>query len=270
MELKLNRHLTLVSKVKRYPVYMGIHNLFIFRKSGICIFGKNLSKKYNIEENLISAFFAAMRSFTKEVVGEKVKTVEMGPLKFIITKRDDYYYGLLCEKNENILILNDIVSKIHAIYMAEIKVHNIDKTVEHIRNIKFDKTIDKIIENILSTEYDIKKEEKIIREFKKFSNYDEVNGIILLTNKGRVIYSSLKSNKLIKLLDEVDFRVKSHDNAIVKMYYNYKSGEIIISENIDNLYFVIFLFSNKTRLGLADYYLNKAVRLIKMTLNDKL
>ena len=85
-----------------------------------------------------------------------------------------------------------------------------------------------------------------------------------------MIYSSLKSNKLIKLLNEVDFRVKSHDNAIVKMYYNYKSGEIIISENIDDLYFVIFLFSNETKLGLADYYLNKAVRLIKKTLNDKL
>jgi hypothetical protein len=199
-----------------------------------------------------------------------VKKIEMGPLKFTIIKREEYYYGLLCNKNENMLILDDIIEKIHAVYMAEIKLHHINKNVDYIKNLKFDKIIDKIIEKILSTEYDIEKEEKIIKRFKKFSNYDEINGIILLTNKGRVIYSSLKSNELIKLLNEVDFRVKSHNNAIVKMYYNYKSGDIIISENIDDLYFVILLFNNSISLGLADYYLNRAVRLIKTTLNDKI
>ena len=116
MEFKLKGHLKSISKIKRYPVYMGIHNLFIFRKSGICIFGKNFTQKYKVEENLISAFFTAIRSFTQEVVGEKVKTVEMGKLKFTIIKKEDYYYGLLYDKNENMLILNDIIKKIHAEY----------------------------------------------------------------------------------------------------------------------------------------------------------
>ena len=269
MEFKFKGHLKSVSKIKRYPVYMGIHNLFIFRKSGICIFGKNFTQRYKVEENLISAFFTAIRSFTQEVVGEKVKTVEMGKLKFTIIKKEEYYYGLLCNKNENMLILNDIIKKIHSEYMTQIQKHNIDKNVEHIKHIDFEEKIDGIIEDILSTEYDLKKEEKIIKEFKKISKYGDVNGMILLTNKGRVIFSSLKSIELTKLLNEVDFRIKSHNNAIVKMYYNYKSGDIILSENVNDLYFVILLFNNKTSIGLADYYLNKAVKLIKTTTNEK-
>jgi len=269
MELTLKEQSKLMSKIRRYPINMGIHNLFIFRKSGICIFGKNFTQRYKIEENLISAFFTAIRSFTQEVVGEKVKIIEMGHLKFAIIKRERYYYGFLCDKNENMLILNDITKKIHNEYITLIKRHNITKKIEHIKNINFDKKIDKIIEKILSTEYDIKKEEKIIDQFKKFSNHHEVNGTILLTNKGRVIFSSLKSNELTKLLNEVNFRIKSHNNSIVKMCYNYKSGDIILSENVNDLYFVIFLFNNKTSLGLADYYLNKAVQLIKTTINNR-
>ena len=269
MELKLKEQLKSVSKIRRYPVYIGIHNLFIFRKSGICIFGKNFTQRYKVEENLLSAFFTAIRSFTQEVVGEKVNTVEMGKLKFTIIKKEEYYYGLLCDKNENMLILDDLIKKIHREYMTQIANHKIDKNVEHIKNIDFEKKIDGIIEVILSTEYDIKKEEKIIREFKKISKNSDVNGTILLTNKGRVIFSSLKSNEITKLLNEVDFRINSHNNAIVKMYYNNKSGDVILSENVNDLYFVILLFDNKTSIGLADYYLNKAVKSIKMITKDK-
>ena len=48
----------IVSKIKRAPEKLNIHNLFIFNKSGICIYGLNLTNLYPIEqEQLISTFF---------------------------------------------------------------------------------------------------------------------------------------------------------------------------------------------------------------------
>ncbi|MFX1381502.1 MAG: hypothetical protein ACFFBP_03590 [Promethearchaeota archaeon] len=252
--------------MKRFPIDMGIHNLFIFKKSGICLFGKNFTNAYKMEDNLISAFFSAIRSFTQEVVGEKVKTVEMGGIKFTIINKDEYYYGILCNVSENLYIIEDIIEKIHQEYITQFNKQNLDKNLEHIRNPNFDRKIDEIIEKILSTEYDIKKEKMIIEEIKTISQYNEIKGIIFLTNKGRVIYSSLKGNDLRNLLNEVDFRIKIYNNTIIKMYYNSKNGDIILSEYVDDLYYIILLFDKKISFGFAEYYLNKAVKLIKSTL----
>ena len=72
-------HSALISKIKRAPEKSSIHNLFIFNKSGICIYGLNLTNLYPIEqEQLISSYFTALMSFTKELIGDKIKTVEMG------------------------------------------------------------------------------------------------------------------------------------------------------------------------------------------------
>ena len=58
---------------------MNIHNLFIFNKSCICIYGLNLTNLYPLEqEQIISSYFTALMSFTKELIGNKIKTVEMG------------------------------------------------------------------------------------------------------------------------------------------------------------------------------------------------
>ncbi len=72
-------HSAIVSRTERTPEKFKIHNLFIFNKSGICIYGLNLTNLYPIEqEQLISSYFTALMSFTKELIGDKIKTVEMG------------------------------------------------------------------------------------------------------------------------------------------------------------------------------------------------
>ena len=95
------------SKVKRLDENTTIHNLFIFNKSGICFYGKSFTDFYNMEKNLISPFLTALMSFSKEMIGKKFKTIDMGDIKLAIFEKKDIYYGILCDTIENVILLNE-------------------------------------------------------------------------------------------------------------------------------------------------------------------
>ena len=86
------------TKILRTLPKKTIHNLFIFNKSGLCLYGRNFDNKYHLtEKQFISSFFSAIMSFTKAIMKKKVKTIEMGNVKFVIIEKDVFYYCLLCE-----------------------------------------------------------------------------------------------------------------------------------------------------------------------------
>ena len=262
------KELSLISsKIKRSPEKMDIHNLFIFRNSGICLYSRNFTNYYDMEENLISSFFTALRSFTQEIVGKNIETIEMGNLKFTIIKKNKYLYGFLSDIEENVLLLEDIAEKINIQYLKYVKLHNVNTTMEYIYSKDFDRIIDETLENILSNEFDLRKEAIIIKYLKELNSNAEVEGVILLTDKGKVIFSSLRSYNVKKMLKEVDFRIKIHNNAILKMFYMTKNNDIIFSENINDLYFLILMFNFNTKFGISEYYLKKAVDYLKKTLD---
>ncbi|MFX1590366.1 MAG: hypothetical protein ACFFC1_19710, partial [Promethearchaeota archaeon] len=106
----------LISKIKRVSDKINIHNLFIFNKSGICIYGINFTNLYQIEqEQLISSYFTALMSFTKELIGDKVKTVEMGGgIKLVVFEKGNLFYSILCNSIVNLLLLEELISKMHS------------------------------------------------------------------------------------------------------------------------------------------------------------
>jgi len=138
--------------------------------------------------------------------------------------------------------------------------------MEYIYSKDFDQIIDVTLESILSNEFDLRKEAIILKYLKELNATADVEGVILLTNKGKVIFSSLRSYNVKKLLKEVDFRVKIHNNAILKMFYMTKNNDMIFSENINDLYFVILMFNFNTKFGISEHYLKKTVDYIKKTL----
>jgi hypothetical protein len=221
-----------------------------------------------MEENLIPPFFTALRAFTQEIVGKNIETIEMGNLKFTIIKKNNYLYGFLCNIEENVLLLEDIAEKINIQYLKYVKLHDINTTMECLYSKDFDLIVDETLEGILSNEFDLRKEAIIINYLKELNANAEVEGVILLTNKGKVIFSSLRSYNVRKLLKEVDFRVKIHNNAILKMFYMTKNNDIIFSENINDLYFIILMFNLNTKFGISEHYLKKTVDYIKKTLDD--
>ena len=255
------------SKITRTAFKTSIHNLFVFTKSGICLYGQNFTNFYEMENNLITSFFTAIMSFTKEVVGNKIKTIEMANVKFVIYHKNVFYYGLLCDSIENLMLLESIILKIDTLFVDYINKNNINIDCQHINDDILGQNIENIIKNIQSNEFDLAKEEKIIEFLRGFSLNDEIKGIILLTDKGKILFTSINKLNLSNLLKEVDFRVKICNNTILKLFYTSKDNELIFSEYVEDLYLIILIFDLDTKFGVAEFYLHKIVNYIKQILN---
>jgi len=146
-------------KIIRSPNRLSIHNLFIFNTSGICIYGRNFTNYYNMESNLITSFFTALASFTKEVIGNKFKTIEMGDVKFVIIQKNGFNYAILCDTIENIIFLENIISKINTHFVNYISKNNININIESVRDENLNGIIDSIIRDTNRNEFDLLKEE---------------------------------------------------------------------------------------------------------------
>ena len=262
----------IVSRVKRSTGKSSIHNLFIFNKSGICIYGLNLTNLYPLEqEQLISSYFTALMSFTKELIGNKIKVVEMGGnIKLLVFEKKNLYLSLLCDSNENNILLEDLILKIFKLFMEFVVKNQIKTDLEYISDIKLDYIIEDVINESFSSGFDLKKEELIVKRLKELNNNDEINGVILFSNRGKILYSSLDDTKLAHFLKEIEFRVKICNNTILKMFYTSKKGELIFSEYVNDLYIILLIFDSKVRFGIAEFYLQKIVKKIEAVLNDKI
>ncbi|MBY9011178.1 MAG: hypothetical protein KGD70_02270 [Candidatus Lokiarchaeota archaeon] len=259
----------LVSKIKRVPEKLNIHNLFIFNKSGICIYGLNLTNLYPIEqEQLISSYFTALMSFTKELIGDKIKTVEMGGgIKLVVFEKKSLYYSLLCSTIENLELLEAIISKINLKFLEYANKNKIRTDLEYVYDEQLNYLIEDIIREPFSSEFDLKKEAVITGFLNDFQRSADLSGAILLTNRGKVIFSSFNDTSLKRFLTEVDFRVKISNNSILKLFYTSKNNELIFSENIRDTYILILIFDTKIKFGMAEFYLQKAVKKIMDVLN---
>jgi len=252
----------LISKIKRNSDKLKLHNLFIFNKSGICIYGINFTKLYRIEqEQLISSYFTALNSFTKELIGDRIRTVEMGGgIKLVVFEKGKLYYSVLCDSIENMVLLDEIVLVVHSVFSKFVIKNNIKTDLEYVYDEDLNYLIEDAIKESLSREFDLEKEEMIITFLSEIAMNDEIHGIIFLTEKGDIIYSSLEN--IQKFLKEVDFRVKICNNSILKLFYTSKNKELIFSESLEDLYLVILIFDSKTRFGIAELYLHKVVKKI--------
>jgi hypothetical protein len=254
------------SKIKRISEVTRIHNFFIFNKSGICFYGKTFTSQFNIEKNLISPFITALMSFSKEMIGKNFQTIEMGDVKIVIFEKNDLYYGILCDSIEHITLLNEIISKINNQLLDYINTHRVNITAEIVYDNQLNKTIDIIVKEIFSKEYNLEKEKKVIAYLKDLTLNDNISGLILLTDKGKLLYSSLNRLDLKNFMKEVDFRVKIFNNSILKLFYTLKDRKFIFSEFINDLYLIILVFNSKVKFGVAEFILQKVVKNIKNSL----
>lgn len=259
----------IISKIKRFPEKLNFHQLLIFARSGICIYKLNISDSFPIqEEQLISSYFTALMSFTKELVGNKIKALEMGGnVKLVVFERKNLYYVLLCDSIENKSLIKELISRIHQEFLRYVVKNEIKTDLEFISDNVLDYTIKDVFDGILGKNFDVNKEESIFNYLKELKLNDDINGVIYLTDLGHVIYSSLKGTKLRKFLKEVEFRVKICNNSIIKLFYTSKDNELIFSEYIQDKYFIILIFDSKIKFGIAEFYLNKISRNILLLLN---
>jgi len=170
---------------------------------------------------------------------------------------------LLCDTLENEIMLEDIISKIHIQFMKYINRKKINIEHEYIFDANLTETVENVINDVLTNEFDLHKEDKIIDFINELSLNREIGGILLLTDKGKVIFSTLKKLSMKNFLKEVDFRVKICNNNILKLFYTSKDNELIFSEYVGDLYLVILVFDSTIKFGMAEYYLHKLVEYIR-------
>ncbi len=251
------------TKIRRSYDNTIIHNIFIFNRSGICFYGKYFTDYFTIEKNLVSPFITALMSFSKEMIGKGFKTIEMGDVKIVIFEKGQINYSVLCDSSENDLFLGDIIFEINKRLRAYINKNKINIDAEIVYDSKLIEIIDNIIDDTLSSEFDLKSEQKILEYLKEIILIDEIDGIILLTNRGKVIYSSYNKLDLKNFMKEVDFRVKIFNNSILKLFYTFKDKRFIFSEYVQNTYFLILVFDSYVKFGMAEHYLTQIVNSVK-------
>jgi len=245
-----------------------IHNLFVFNKSGICFYGRNFTNYIKAEKNLISPFITALMSFSKEMIGKKFKVIEMEDVKIVIFEKNSLFYGILCDTFENVTFLDEIISKINKRLVSYLIKKNVNIDAEIIYDNDLNLAIEEIISDSLRVRVESEKELKVITILKELKLKDDIEGIILLTDRGKVIYSSFNKIDLRSFLKEVDFRVKIYNNSILRLFYTFKDKKFIFSEYVLNTYFLILVFNSNVKFGMAEHYLTKIVNNIKQILSD--
>lgn len=256
------------SKPKRYNDCSLIHNLFVFNKSGICFYGRNFTDHIKVEKNLISPFITALMTFAKEMLKKKFKILEMEDIKIVIFEKNSIYYGVLCDSFENLTVLEEIVKRIHQRIMSYLIKKNVNINAEVIYDHELNRLIEEVINSALSDELGSQKEIEIINHLQEITSTDDIEGVILLTDRGKVIYSSFNRLELKKFLKELDFRVKIYNNSILKLFYTFKDKKFIFSEYVLDTYFIILVFNSNVKFGLAEHYLTKSVDKIRTTISD--
>ena len=256
----------LSSIIKRSYENVNIHNIFIFNRSGVCFYGKNFTDYFQVEKNLVSPFITALMSFSKEMIGKKFKTLEMGDVKFVIFEKGSLNYNILCDTIENEGFLEEAIVKINKRLNEYLIKNRIDIDKQIVFDSKLKEVIEEIIDDSFSNEFNLKTEEQTIEYMKKIAGFDEIDGVILLTDRGKVIYSSYNRLNLKNFLKEVDFRVKIHNNSILKLFYTLKDKRFIFSEYVQSKYFIILVFDSHVKFGMAEHYLNRIVKSVKKIL----
>lgn len=112
----------------------------------------------------------------------------MGDVKFVIIQKNSINYALLCDNIVNILFLEDIVSEINTHFVNYISKNNVNINIESVRDENLNEIIGRIIRDTNRNEFDLLKEEEIIEYLKTIKLNDEIEGIILLTDIGKIIF----------------------------------------------------------------------------------
>jgi len=260
--------LSLPSVIKRSYDNTNIHNLFIYNGSGICFYGRNFTDYFQMEKNLVSPFITALMSFSKEMIGKKFKTIEMGDVKFVIFERGSIYYNILCDTIENEGFLEEVITKVNKKLINYIRKNKINIEREIVYDGKFNEIIEEIVDDAFSNEFNLKIEGQIIDYMKELTLIDEIDGVIFLTDRGKVIYTSYNKMYLKNFLKEVEFRVKIYNNSILKLFYTLKDKRFIFSEYVQNKYFIILVFNSHVKFGVAEHYLTRIVDSVKNMLKN--
>ncbi|MEJ2279626.1 MAG: hypothetical protein P8Y70_18075 [Candidatus Lokiarchaeota archaeon] len=111
-----------------------IHYILIFNRYGICLFSLNLSNIYSIDENLISAFCSALISFSEEMIGNRVKTIEMGDKILSLIQNGCLFTGVLHEFIHSSTYVETKIKQINNIFQEYLEINKVNQRSQYIHD----------------------------------------------------------------------------------------------------------------------------------------
>ncbi|MGQ4872770.1 MAG: hypothetical protein ACP6IY_01725 [Promethearchaeia archaeon] len=239
---------------------MNIHYLFILKKNGVCVYSRNFTNEFDLQEQLITPFFSAILSFSQNLISRDLEELEMSGLRFIFKIEEEFIFVILADSSVSILYISSRLKMISEIFYKFFNsLDDMDKHRE-IESPQLDEEIDLIItgmEDLGDVFYN-----KVINLFEGLIFENEIIGAALLTSKGNVIYSSLPHDILVSSLKELEIRFMTGAITLPEMFYSLENGQKVFSKIVyhhrrDMHFFIVLLFDKNIPLGMADIMLHK-------------
>ena len=249
---------------------MDIFSLFILEESGVCLYHKNFSdetKDLNID--LITPFFSAIFTFSQKVVDRRLEVLEMGDIRFVFKKERGYIFVILASSQMNLLFLNTRLDNIKKLFFQFYNELFDEKSYRFNASEKYDNLIDMVIYG-RDEKQKVEKSgiyQKIINYFKDLISKREIIGAALLTTKGALIYSSVSSDLLQRIMKELEIRFTTGTFDVPELFYTLPDGKKVCEKIITYKNFISLLlvvqFPSSYKLGMVDYTTETIVETLK-------
>ncbi|MFX1524583.1 MAG: hypothetical protein ACFFCC_13830 [Promethearchaeota archaeon] len=268
-----------------------VHNLFILRDTGTCIYNRNFTDKFNKTDiDLVTNFFAALFSFAEEVTSERMENLEMVNVRLLFRSSKDFL-----QDEEEILIfclmadidVNSIFLR-NSLFMIMMQFYNMNEDLlpsrvkgtpklmmdsrrEYlvIKNDDFDNVVDSII--LGKWEIDSYKDyyEEVEEYLDELIHEDKILGAALLSITGNIINSSLSPEILSHAMKELEIRLQLGYLDPILMIYVLDDGCKVITKEIVNNEFLILHYESSIPLGMCDITSSKISNQIDKLYKDR-
>ncbi|MFX1243060.1 MAG: hypothetical protein ACFFA7_17575 [Promethearchaeota archaeon] len=256
-----------------------IHSLFILRDTGICIYNRNFTNKFEkVDIDLVTNFFAAFFSFAEEVTSEKMESLEMVNVNLLFISSKDFIenpkqnliFCLLADIDENKVFLRNnlimVMTQFYNIYedLVPARVKGTPKTVWDATKDYFvikSNELDTAVDSIMSGEWEIDSYEGYYKEVENYLHEliseDEILGAALLFVTGNSINFSLSQKLFRRALKELEIRLQLGYSNLPLMIHVLEDGCKVFTKEIVNREFLILHFDSSSPLGMCDITSNK-------------
>ncbi|MFX1378556.1 MAG: hypothetical protein ACFFA4_05645 [Promethearchaeota archaeon] len=251
-----------------------IHSLFILKESGICIYSRNFTSKFEkVDIDLVTNFFAALFLFAEEVTSEKMENLEMVNVNLLFISSKDFLEGtkenlifcLLADIDENkVFLRNNLIMVMTQFYnihddLVPARVKGTPKAVWDAQKdylvIKSNE-LDTFVDSIMSGEWEIDSYEGYYKEVEnylhKLISENEILGAALLSITGNAINYSLSQKLFRRALKELEIRLQLGYSDLPLMIHVLEDGCKIFTKEIVNKEFLILHFDSSIPLGMCD------------------
>ncbi len=247
---------------------MLFHSLYILKLGGVPIYHRNFSHVLeSTDKNLLSSFLTAILDFSQGVVKKRLNIMEIGDLRFFFYNIENKFIAVFITNiTASLLLVKERFKLVKEALFEHIQMDELINFSGQVLEIDgLDKAIDKIVS---MAEDDVPEGMEDVKDvFEREIMAGEISAGSLISIEGDIFYSSLPMEDLHFALKELEIRAQAQTEELKILPKSiWQSGnkmifsQVVQSQKIQKMMYVILLFETGTSLGMADYALEDVVK----------